>query len=511
MFDKWKDKIGPLGLIFTIAAAIITMVLSDNLFFTDPRLEPWRFDAGVDSLGALICAALFYGSMRQKGAGAREFRVLVVLESASFMVNVLIYLTLGVPEQSAFTFASVMVSKLVDLVIIFFFYQYVSKTLGFEGKAAALTAKCIPVLMVLQALVQLSNTIRPVTFFINDAGSYQATGFSWAEDIYLVLATLAAIVLILRCESPRNQKAAALTFIFLPLFIYIALGGTFGNAAQYGMALMSLIIMYCIIFNYNSSKLAVTSSELNMAAEIQTSMIPSIFPMFPERKEFDLYASMDPAREVGGDFYDFFLIDDDHLGIVIADVSGKGVPAALFMMISKTIIKNFAMLGISASEIMDKSNKALCEQNTTGMFVTVWIGILEISTGKMTCSNAGHEYPAICHNGAFKLLKDKHGLVLGAMDLSVYKEYEIQLDKGDKIFVYTDGVPEATNAEDIQFGTDRTEAALNIKAEADPKEILKIVRASVDEFVGNAEQYDDLTMVCLEYKGVPDQGEDAAE
>ena len=469
-------------------------------FFTDPRLEPWRFDAGVDSLGALICAALFYGSMRQKGAGAREFRVLVVLESASFMVNVLIYLTLGVPEQSAFTFASVMVSKLVDLVIIFFFYQYVSKTLGFEGKAAALTAKCIPVLMVLQALVQLSNTICPVTFFINDAGSYQATGFSWAEDIYLVLATIAAIVLIIRCESPRNQKAAALTFIFLPLFIYIALGGTFGNAAQYGMALMSLI-----------SKLAVTSSELNMAAEIQTSMIPSIFPMFPERKEFDLYASMDPAREVGGDFYDFFLIDDDHLGIVIADVSGKGVPAALFMMISKTIIKNFAMLGISASEIMDKSNKALCEQNTTGMFVTVWIGILEISTGKMTCSNAGHEYPAICHNGEFKLLKDKHGLVLGAMDLSVYKEYEIQLDKGDKIFVYTDGVPEATNAEDKQFGTDRTEAALNIKAEADPKEILKIVRASVDEFVGNAEQYDDLTMVCLEYKGLPEQGEDAAE
>jgi sigma-B regulation protein RsbU (phosphoserine phosphatase) len=240
--------------------------------------------------------------------------------------------------------------------------------------------------------------------------------------------------------------------------------------------------------------------ELDLAARIQLSVLPDIFPPFPERKEFDLYASMDPAREVGGDFYDFFLIDDDHLGIVIADVSGKGVPAALFMMISKTIIKNFAMLGISASEIMDKSNKALCEQNTTGMFVTVWIGILEISTGKMTCSNAGHEYPAICHNGEFKLLKDKHGLVLGAMDLSVYKEYEIQLDKGDKIFVYTDGVSEATNAEDKQFGTDRTEAALNIKAEADPKEILKIVRASVDEFVGNAEQYDDLTMVCLEYK-----------
>jgi len=279
------------------------------------------------------------------------------------------------------------------------------------------------------------------------------------------------------------------------------------------MALMSLIIMYCIIFNYNSNKLAVTATELDMAAEIQTSMLPSTFPVFPDRKEFDLYASMDPAREVGGDFYDFFLIDDDHLCIVIADVSGKGVPAALFMMISKIMIKNYAMLGISAAEVLTRSNKALCEQNTARMFVTVWIGILEISTGRMTCSNAGHEYPAICHNGEFKLLKDKHGLVLGGMEESVYKEYEITLEKGDKIFVYTDGVPEATNAEDEQFGTGRTEAALNIKAGADPEELLGIVRASVDGFVGSAEQYDDLTMVCLEYRGLPehDHAEDAAK
>ena len=501
MIHKLKKINRPLGLFFTIASGIFTMVLSDTFFFDIPRLGPYLFDAGLDSLGALTCAALYFGTMRQKGNGSDEFRALTVLVSAGFMVNALMYFTLDVPERSLFIFIFVMISKLIDLAMIYFFYQYVSITLDFKGKAAALAAKCIPVLLPLQALLLLSNIVHPVTFFIDDAGSYQATGMSWAEDIALVLVSVAATVFIIRSERPRNQILAALTFIFLPLIIYFGLGGTFGNAAQYGMSLMSLIIMYCIIFNYNSNMLAATKTELNMATEIQTSMLPSTFPAFPDREEFGLYASMDPAKEVGGDFYDFFMIDEDRLGIVIADVSGKGVPAALFMMISKTIIKNYAMLGISASEVLTRANKALCEQNKTRMFVTVWIGILEISTGKMTCSNGGHEYPAICHDGKFELLKDRHGLVLGAMEESVYREYEIQFEKGDKIFVYTDGVPEATNAEYEQFGTDRTVDALNVKATADPEELLKIVRSSVDDFVGNAEQYDDLTMVSLEYRG----------
>jgi sigma-B regulation protein RsbU (phosphoserine phosphatase) len=238
-----------------------------------------------------------------------------------------------------------------------------------------------------------------------------------------------------------------------------------------------------------------------MAREIQASMLPSIFPAFPNRKEFDLYASMDPAKEVGGDFYDFFMIDDDHLGIVIADVSGKGVPAALFMMISKTILQNFATLGIGAGEVLTRANESLCTQNKMDMFVTAWIGILELSTGKLTCANAGHEYPALCRNGKYELFRDRHGFVLGGMKGSKYREYEIMLNKGDKIFVYTDGVPEAKNANSEMFKTDRMMDALSAAANADPEETLRIVRNSVDAFVGNAEQFDDLTMLCLEYKG----------
>ena len=243
------------------------------------------------------------------------------------------------------------------------------------------------------------------------------------------------------------------------------------------------------------------STELQMANQIQESMLPSIFPAFPERKEFDIYAIMDPAREVGGDFYDFFLIDEDHLCVVMADVSGKGVPAALFMMISKIILQSCAMLGRSAGEILTKTNEALCSNNKMEMFVTVWLGILEISTGKVTAANAGHEYPVVMRDGRFEIVKDKHGLVIGGIDGIKYREYEMQLAPGDKLFLYTDGVVEATRNNNELFGTARMLKALNKMASGRPYEILRSVRSAVDDFVGDDEQFDDLTMLCLEYRG----------
>ena len=243
-------------------------------------------------------------------------------------------------------------------------------------------------------------------------------------------------------------------------------------------------------------------TELYVAQQIQKGMLPSIFPPYPERKEFDLYAAMDPAKEVGGDFYDFFLVDDDHLAMVMADVSGKGVPAALFMMVSKAILKNNTMLGKSPAEIVTAANETICSNNKMQMFVTVWLGILEISTGKITAVNAGHEYPAIRRAGqGFELFRDKHGFVVGGMEGIRYKEYEIELHPGDKLFLYTDGVPEATNADQELFGTERMIAALDTGVDATARDVLVNVRKNVDEFVQDAEQFDDLTMLCLEYKG----------
>lgn len=253
-------------------------------------------------------------------------------------------------------------------------------------------------------------------------------------------------------------------------------------------------------------------TELALATRIQADMLPNIYPAFPERPEFDIYATMTPAKEVGGDFYDFFLIDDDHLCMVMADVSGKGVPAALFMMASKIILANNAMIGKSPAQILADTNAAICANNREEMFVTVWLGILEISTGSLTAANAGHEYPAIRYaDGSFELYKDKHGFVIGGMDGVKYKEYDLKLTPGARLFVYTDGVAEATNAENELFGTERMIKALNVNPTAKPKEILDNVRCAVDGFVKEAEQFDDLTMLCMEYLGPVKEKEDSAD
>ena len=240
------------------------------------------------------------------------------------------------------------------------------------------------------------------------------------------------------------------------------------------------------------------STELSVATRIQAAMLPNIFPAFPDRNEFDIYASMDPAKEVGGDFYDFFLTDKDHLCLVMADVSGKGVPAALFMMASKIMIANYAKMGKSPAEILAITNEAICRNNREEMFVTVWVGIYEISTGKLVASNAGHEYPILKHGDKFEVYKDRHGMVIGYEPGMKYTNYEITLNPGDKLFLYTDGVTEATDGGENLFGMDRLVEALNKAPDAEPKQILKRVRASVDEFVNEAEQFDDITMLCFE-------------
>lgn len=244
------------------------------------------------------------------------------------------------------------------------------------------------------------------------------------------------------------------------------------------------------------------STELDMARRIQAESLPNVFPPFPERTEFDLYASMDPAREVGGDFYDFFLLDADHLGLVIADVSGKGVPAALFMMISQMMVQNYAQLGGSPREVLEMVNNQLSKNNREQMFVTVWLGILDLKTGRLTAANAGHEYPALRHpNGDFEILRDRHGPFVGIKGGIRYTDYELQLERGSKLFVYTDGVPEATDAGGRMFGMDRLLRALVEAENETPQRILAHMRESIDAFVGEAAQFDDITMLCLEFKG----------
>ncbi len=242
-------------------------------------------------------------------------------------------------------------------------------------------------------------------------------------------------------------------------------------------------------------------AELDIARHIQASMLPCIFPPFPDRREFDIFASMDPAKEVGGDFYDFFMVDDTHLAVVMADVSGKGVPAALFMVIGKTLIKDHTTPGRDLGEVFMEVNRLLCEGNGEEMFITAFEGVLDLETGQFNFVNAGHEMPFIYRKGGrYEPQKIRPGFVLAGMETTRYRMGTMTLEPGDKLFQYTDGVTEATNAAGELYGMERLEAVLNRNAAASPDGLLRAVKADIDGFVGGAPQFDDITMLCLSFR-----------
>ena len=242
-------------------------------------------------------------------------------------------------------------------------------------------------------------------------------------------------------------------------------------------------------------------AELDIAKHIQASMLPCIFPAFPERPEFDIYATMEPAKEVGGDFYDFFMVDDTHFAIVMADVSGKGVPAALFMVIGKTLIKDHTTPGRDLGKVFTEVNDLLCESNSEELFITAFEGVLDLVTGEFVYVNAGHEMPFICKAGGdFEPYKIRAAFVLAGMEGMKYRAGSMMLEPGDKIFQYTDGVTEATNINNELYGMDRLGEILNKVKLGTPHEILPAIKKDIDEFVGEAPQFDDITMLCLEYK-----------
>ncbi|MBQ6442803.1 MAG: SpoIIE family protein phosphatase [Lachnospiraceae bacterium] len=240
-------------------------------------------------------------------------------------------------------------------------------------------------------------------------------------------------------------------------------------------------------------------AELNVATKIQADMLPSIFPAFPERKDLDIYASMDPAKEVGGDFYDMFMVDEGHLAVVIADVSGKGVPAALFMVIAKTLLKNHLQAKESVEEVLINTNKQLSENNDEMLFVTAWVAVIDLATGYIEYSDAGHEVALVIHaDGTVEEIRpQKKKPPLATMDGIQYRKDTFTLEKGDKLFIYTDGVPEATNADGELYGMKRLEEILAKNIETKPDQILVSVREDVDRFVGEAPQFDDLTMLAF--------------
>ena len=393
------------------------------------------------------------------------------------------------------------------VLFLFFFFLYACHALESEGRVMTIIAFIAFILLGIFALLPLVNIFYPLYFSINDAGEYSRSGATWwisqAYTFFIFVMTIFAMIM---SKQPIKTKIIISVFVGIPVISIISGGFKFGYYSVVFISMMvSLVLIYAFLFSDNEKTLYSKSKEMGVATNIQQHMLPSIFPAFPDRKEFDIYASMNPAKEVGGDFYDFFLIDDDHLGLVIADVSDKGIPAALFMMASKIMVQNYAVLGQSPKDVIASVNQQICKNNQEEMFVTIWFGILDLKTGILTACNAGHENPVIkSPNGHFEMIKDQHSFIVGWEISMQYSEYQIQLEKGSKIFVYTDGVPESYNGS-VRFGNERMLETLNKNEDLSPKEILDNMSKAIEIFVGKQDQFDDTTMLCVEFKGYQDE------
>jgi serine phosphatase RsbU (regulator of sigma subunit) len=459
-----------------------------------------------------LCFIQITASVHLRKVVRRYFQFFFAMIIAYISMHLARQLMQGIPGSSVHTalYIVTFVEILVAGVMAHMFSTlvlYVSK----EEKDAKNVAIILLVLLIVHGLILAIGSPMNLVYSFDSGNIYHRSwGYIFSNLCPLIMLIIDIILLVKNRDNVDHRvRKAFWIYIIAPIVAIIIQSAFYGLQLVIFATVGAAVYMFSVIVqiqNENYEKQQVESSrietELTMASSIQADMLPNIYPAFPERPEFDIFASMDPAKEVGGDFYDFFLIDDDHLCLVIADVSGKGVPAALFMMASRIILANNAMLGKSPAQILTDANEAICSNNREEMFVTVWLGILELSTGKLTAANAGHEFPAISQPaGEFELFKDKHGFVIGGMEGMKYKEYDIQMQPGSKLFVYTDGVPEATSGENELFGTDRMIGALNLDTAASPETLLRNVRESVDKFVGKAEQFDDLTMLCLEYRG----------
>lgn len=465
----------------------------------------WARNIGISLMAGPLCAVIYYSCLQDSaGVGDQNalFLSLLFTNSIGIFLSACKWIVQGIPPLIFWNRLLNVLLLLNNYLMLFKFWRCTLFLLEIDEGPKGFINNFLQISAFPVVILILSNFFVPVLFSVDKYGISRFTPY-YPRLCFLMLPLLNGfIIAIITARSSEMDKIIVGTFIGLPLIVFLI--GIYASeiSALEATMFLSVAIIYLMLINERGKKLMVTQTELTMASGIQEAVLPHVFPPFPEREEFDLYAVMDPAREVSGDFYDYFLIDEQHLAVLIADVSDKGVPAALFMMSARNLINYRAHQGGTPAEILTDVNAHIARENKTMMFVTVWMGILDLTSGVMVCASAGHEYPAVCGaDGVFRIFRDKHGVMLGVMENAKYRDYELLLTPGSKIFVYTDGVPDANNADGEKFGLNRMETALNNAAAESPERILHNIRAEVDAFVNGAKQFDDLTMLCLEYKG----------
>ena len=461
------------------------------------------------ALGTVLYICLQFDTEKH-GVRIKYFGYLLNVAFLSAFTDACAWLVDGVPEMRLVNIIDNTFYYACSPIQVYFLWLYMSSFVKLEKKPYQVIKKVIHIGMSLALVMRLVNLFAGQYFTVGADGVYARAGMYWLSNVY-TFATLITVVVVVILEHRQlkgYQVAAFIIYAFSPFVVGMFTAFVYGLSVVPGFVMLIMLFIYCVLNISQGRAKAVADHDLMMASQIQESVLPRLFPYLPERKEFDVFASMKPAKEVGGDFYDFFMIDDDHLAMVMADVSGKGIPASLFMMISRTMIKNYALAGnYSTSDILYKVNNQLCEGNQLELFVTVGMGIISLSTGKGVASNAGHEHPAVRRKGGeFELIKYRHSMAVATMEDIPFEEHEFEMHPGDTLFIYTDGVAEANDSQGNLFGNERLLEALNKDPEANAKGILHNVRDGIDAFVNGADQFDDITMLAFRYFG-PDAEE----
>lgn len=483
----------------------------------------WLFSIALDMFGMVICILLFMSVVKNRSDISFRtgyFSYLIGILGLEMFLSLCTWLVDGIAQLRTLNMLLNVLSSALSSLLLLVAWFYLVEVADLDTPAIKKMTKFINVLALLTFMAAIGNFFRHFYFYVDENGFYHRAPLFVTTYIFTVIMYIFIIRIVIFMDVSASKKRALLSFTTIPLIATILQVMLYGISLTFPAFLLSLIFIYGNVFAEQNHELtqnrlkAITAenrllleqqkhqrieTELNMATEIQTKILPRIFPAFPDIEGVDLYSIMHPAKEVGGDFYDFFRLDEDHICMVIADVSGKGVPAALYMMIAKSLIKGAVKQGLSPAETMTYLNQQFCDSvSDIDMFVTVWIGILDLKTNILTASNAGHEYPALKRaHGNFEIYKDNHSFVVGGLEGMRYKEYQIELHSGDTLFVYTDGVAEACDEEHTLFGTEGMIEALNHNPDADCKTLINHLLQEVQFFIGTADQFDDITMLAL--------------
>ena len=498
--------------VFSLAVYPILFALCIVFIFfrgTADLKDTYIINISVDLFGMLMAYVLYVCCLfdaQKNGTDLKYFFYLLNVSFLGLFTDACAWLVDGVPGLRVANIIDNTLNFACAPIQAYFFWLYVSAFLNLEKERYLILDRIMHIGLSAALVARTLNLFFGQYFTISPDGIYSRSSLYPLSMVYIFFALITVVVVIIkeRKHLKPYQMAVFGIYTVAPFIAGVFTVFVYGLSISAGVVVLVLLLMYCMLNISQSTEKAIADRDLKVASAIQENMLPKTFPFLPDRKEFDIYATMTPAKEVGGDFYDFFMIDDDHIALVMADVSGKGIPAALFMMASKTMIKNFAVADktYSPAHILTQVNNQLCEGNDLDLFVTVWFAIVSLSTGDGLASNAGHEHPMLQKNGGlFEAVKYKHSPALAIAEGLQFTEHPFHLEPGDCIFIYTDGLTEANNKSTELFGEERIIDSLNKKPTAMPQDLFVNVNEDIKEFVGKTKQFDDITMLAFRYFG----------